>query len=125
MRTNNFSLTNDIIRRLEISHFDVINDCVNRKLLAHTHEIYLEESREKELYITNLLKNLCLQLRESDIRRREVYLIKNQVESEMDRHLLDELKFLMVFIPFVSILMGLMWQKDGSNIVLHLFTVSL
>jgi hypothetical protein len=41
----------------------------------------------------------------------------------MDRHLLDELKFLMVFIPFVSILMGLMWQKDGSNIVLHLFTV--
>ena len=109
----------------EISHFDVINDCVNRKLLAQTHEIYLEESREKELYITNLQKNLCLQLRESDIRRREVYLIKNQVESEMDRHLLDELKFLMVFIPFVSILMGLMWQKDGSNIVLHLFTVSL
>jgi hypothetical protein len=51
--------------------------------------------------------------------------IKGQVESEMDRHLLDELKFLMVFIPFVSILMGLMWQKDGSNIVLHLFTVSL
>ena len=55
----------------------------------------------------------------------EKNLIKNQVESEMDRHLLDELKFLMVFIPFVSILMGLMWQKDGSNIVLHLFTVSL
>ncbi len=107
----------------EISLFDGINDCFNRILLAHTHEIYLEESREKELYITNLLKNLCLQLRESDLRRQEVYLMKIQIESEMDRRLLEELKFLMVFIPFVSIL-ALMWQKDGSYIVCHLFTVS-
>jgi hypothetical protein len=89
----------------------------------HTLMRYLEESREKELYITNLLKNLCLQLRESDLRRQEVYLMKIQIESEMDRRLLEELKFLMVFIPFVSIL-ALMWQKDGSNIVCHLFTVS-
>ena len=87
----------------EISHFDVINDCVNRKLLAHTHEIYLEESREKELYITNLLKNLCQQLRESDLRRQEVYLMKTQIESEMDRRLLEELKFLMVFIICVHL----------------------
>jgi hypothetical protein len=85
----------------------------------------LEESREKELYITNLQKILCVQLRESDIRRREVNLIKIQIENEMDRHLLDELKILMVFIPFVSILMALMWQKEGYNIVCHLFNVSL
>ncbi len=85
----------------------------------------MEESREKELYITNLQKILCVQLRESDIRRREVNLIKIQIENEMDRHLLDELKILMVFIPFVSILMALMWQKEGYNIVCHLFNVSL
>ena len=93
--------------------------------MSHTHEKYLEESREKELYITNLQKILCVQLRESDIRRREVNLIKIQIENEMDRHLLDELKILMVFIPFVSILMALMWQKEGYNIVCHLFNVSL
>ena len=85
----------------------------------------MEESREKELYITNLQKILCVQLRESDIRRREVNLIKIQIENEMDRHLLDELKILMVFIPFVSILMALMWQKEGYNIMCHLFNVSL
>ncbi len=60
---------------------------------------------------------LCLQLRESYIRRREVEFIKCHIESEMDRHMLDEPTFLIVFIPFVSILMALMWQKEGLNLI--------
>jgi hypothetical protein len=91
--------------------------------LAHAHEKYLEELQEKELCINNLRNILRLQLRETHIRQREVALIEFQIESGMDRHFFDELKFLMVFIPFLSILMALMWQKEAS-FTFHLFTVS-
>ena len=101
---------------------------------------YEEESRERGMRITDFLRK---QRKHIDICQRHVAVIKSQVESELERNVLDEASdcadamvhratrterstanFLVVFIPLVSILIALMWQKEKVLFEFHLFTVS-
>lgn len=104
---------------------------------------YEEESRERGMRITNVLNFLRRQRKDIDICQRNVAVIKSQVESELERNVLDEASdcadamvhratrkarstanFLVVFIPLVSILIASIWQKEKVLFEFHLFTVS-
>ena len=136
----------------DASQFDSMNDIANNKIVTSIHDKYKEESKEKELYITNLQTYLRFQRQTIDTYQTHVTVLQSHVDSKLNRSMLDDIvdycftysssrvfrkayKILStanivfaIIIPLVSILLiaTFVWQRQHMQGIceLHLFTFS-
>eukprot|EP00579_Thalassiosira_antarctica_P013559 CAMPEP_0201936000 /NCGR_PEP_ID=MMETSP0903-20130614/36627_1 /ASSEMBLY_ACC=CAM_ASM_000552 /TAXON_ID=420261 /ORGANISM="Thalassiosira antarctica, Strain CCMP982" /LENGTH=487 /DNA_ID=CAMNT_0048476585 /DNA_START=34 /DNA_END=1494 /DNA_ORIENTATION=+ len=99
-----------------MSHFNDMNNCANRKLLAHANEKHQGEMRKHKLRTKNLYSLISLQLREKLVLQRELALIKLQMKDGsieiMDRQYLEEFKFVLATLAILAVLMALVWKHE-------------
>ena len=99
-----------------MSHFNDMNNCANRKLLAHANEKHQDGIREHKLRMKNLLSLMSLQLREKLVHQRELALIKLEMEDGsieiMNAQYLEEIKFVLASLAILAVLMALVWKHE-------------